>query len=44
MSPLLKSFLEGLLNKAPNERYKIIIFLRLSWPDLLTHPFIAETN
>jgi len=31
-----KSFLKGLLNKAPQER--------LGWPDLLKHPFIRETE
>ena len=36
MSPEFKSFLQGLLNKAPNER--------LTWPDLLTHPFVLETD
>ena len=30
-----KDFLEGLLNKDHSER--------LSWPELLTHPFIRET-
>lgn len=35
MSPEFKSFLKGLLNKNPAER--------LTWPDLLNHPFIAET-
>jgi len=36
MSPEFKSFLQGLLNKTPSER--------LSWPELLTHPFIDETE
>ena len=36
MSPEFKSFLKRLLNKAPQER--------LSWPDLLEHPFIKETE
>lgn len=36
MSPEFKSFLQGLLNKAPNER--------LSWPELLQHPFVRETD
>ena len=36
MTPEFKSFLKGLLNKAPQER--------LSWPDLLEHPFIKETD
>lgn len=36
MSPEFKSFLKGLLNKKPNER--------LSWPDLLNHSFIQETD
>lgn len=36
MSTEFKSFLKGLLNKQPNER--------LGWPDLLQHPFIAETE
>lgn len=36
MSSEFKSFLKGLLNKVPSER--------LSWPDLLNHPFIAETD
>ncbi|XP_029463799.1 serine/threonine-protein kinase 36 [Rhinatrema bivittatum] len=33
MSPSFKSFLQGLLTKDPRQR--------LSWPDLLFHPFIA---
>ncbi|NXT09377.1 STK36 kinase, partial [Prunella fulvescens] len=33
MSPVFKSFLQGLLMKDPHER--------LSWPELLSHPFIA---
>ncbi|XP_030064853.1 serine/threonine-protein kinase 36 [Microcaecilia unicolor] len=33
MSPSFKSFLQGLLTKDPRQR--------LSWPDLLYHPFIA---
>ncbi|XP_075789081.1 serine/threonine-protein kinase 36 isoform X2 [Pelodiscus sinensis] len=33
MSPLFKSFLQGLLMKEPRQR--------LSWPELLYHPFIA---
>uniref|UniRef100_A0A674HPK9 non-specific serine/threonine protein kinase n=1 Tax=Taeniopygia guttata TaxID=59729 RepID=A0A674HPK9_TAEGU len=33
MSPVFKSFLQGLLMKNPRER--------LSWPELLSHPFIA---
>ena len=36
MSVEFKSFLKGLLNKAPAER--------LTWPDLLNHPFIKETE
>jgi len=36
MSPDFKSFLKGLLNKAPSER--------LSWPDLLNHAFIRENE
>jgi fused-like protein len=36
MSPEFKSFLQGLLNKAPNER--------LTWPELLLHPFVVETE
>lgn len=35
MSPNFKSFLKGLLNKTPSQR--------LTWPLLLTHPFIKET-
>jgi len=31
-----RDFLEGLLNKDPTER--------LSWPNLLNHPFIKETS
>lgn len=30
-----RDFLEGLLNKDPTER--------LSWPNLLNHPFVKET-
>ncbi|XP_008934660.1 PREDICTED: serine/threonine-protein kinase 36, partial [Merops nubicus] len=33
ISPVFKSFLQGLLTKDPRER--------LSWPELLSHPFIA---
>ncbi|NXF11799.1 STK36 kinase, partial [Smithornis capensis] len=33
MSPVFKSFLQGLLMKDPQQR--------LSWPELLSHPFIA---
>ncbi|NXO04898.1 STK36 kinase, partial [Rhinopomastus cyanomelas] len=33
MSPIFKSFLQGLLMKDPQQR--------LSWPELLSHPFIA---
>ncbi|NXI85764.1 STK36 kinase, partial [Rhipidura dahli] len=33
MSPVFKSFLQGLLMKDPHQR--------LSWPELLCHPFIA---
>ncbi|NWV34354.1 STK36 kinase, partial [Grantiella picta] len=33
MSPMFKSFLQGLLMKDPQQR--------LSWPELLSHPFIA---
>ncbi|NXH26746.1 STK36 kinase, partial [Myiagra hebetior] len=33
MSPVFKSFLQGLLMKDPHQR--------LSWPELLSHPFIA---
>mmetsp|Transcript_29071 Transcript_29071/g.52033 ORF Transcript_29071/g.52033 Transcript_29071/m.52033 type:complete len:1206 (+) Transcript_29071:492-4109(+) len=36
MSPDFKSFLQGLLNKAPAER--------LAWPNLLNHPFVKETE
>jgi len=36
MGPEFKSFLKGLLNKAPSER--------LGWPELLNHPFIKETD
>ncbi len=36
MSPEFKSFLQGLLNKTPSER--------LTWPELLSHPFIDETE
>ena len=36
MSPEFKSFLQGLLNKTPSER--------LSWPELLQHPFVLETE
>lgn len=36
MSADFKSFLQGLLNKTPSER--------LSWPELLHHPFIKETD
>ncbi|KAL4423876.1 hypothetical protein ABPG75_001177 [Micractinium tetrahymenae] len=35
MSPLFASFLQGLLEKQPS--------LRLDWPQLLDHPFLAET-
>ncbi|RAL46323.1 hypothetical protein DM860_015316 [Cuscuta australis] len=35
MSANFKSFLKGLLNKVPHNR--------LSWPDLLDHPFVKET-
>jgi hypothetical protein len=34
IDPDFKHFLKGLLNKTPSQR--------LSWPDLLNHPFIAE--
>ncbi|KAG8431139.1 hypothetical protein GDO86_019352 [Hymenochirus boettgeri] len=34
ISPELKDFLQGLLTKDPNKR--------LSWPDLLKHPFIKD--
>ncbi|NXW71124.1 STK36 kinase, partial [Hirundo rustica] len=33
MSPVFKSFLQGLLMKDPHQR--------LSWPELLSHPFVA---
>ena len=36
MSPELRSFLQGLLHKDPRQR--------LSWPDLLEHPFLRETE
>ena len=36
MSPEFKSFLQGLLNKSPSER--------LSWPELLQHPFVKESK
>ncbi|KAJ7980526.1 Protein kinase family protein [Quillaja saponaria] len=36
MSPQFKSFLKGLLNKAPESR--------LTWPALLEHPFVKETS
>lgn len=36
MGPEFKSFLKGLLNKVPSER--------LSWPELLNHPFIKENE
>ncbi|OWM79409.1 hypothetical protein CDL15_Pgr022821 [Punica granatum] len=36
MSPNFKSFLKGLLNKAPQNR--------LSWPALLEHPFVREIS
>ncbi|XP_058724039.1 serine/threonine-protein kinase TIO-like isoform X1 [Vicia villosa] len=36
MTPNFKSFLRGLLNKAPESR--------LTWPALLEHPFVKETN
>jgi len=36
MTPEFKSFLQGLLNKTPSER--------LSWPELLQHPFVRETD
>ncbi|XP_051116540.1 serine/threonine-protein kinase TIO isoform X2 [Andrographis paniculata] len=35
MSPNFKSFLQGLLNKVPQNR--------LTWPALLEHPFVKET-
>ncbi|XP_074527519.1 serine/threonine-protein kinase 36 isoform X2 [Halichoeres trimaculatus] len=34
MSPICMSFLKGLLNKDPQKR--------LSWPDLMHHPFVAD--
>lgn len=34
MSPMFKSFLAGLLEKDSKRR--------LQWPDLLTHPFVAD--
>lgn len=36
MSTNFKSFLKGLLNKVPQNR--------LTWPDLLDHPFVKETT
>ncbi|PNX95177.1 serine/threonine protein kinase TIO-like protein, partial [Trifolium pratense] len=36
MTPNFKSFLKGLLNKAPESR--------LTWPALLEHPFVKESN
>ncbi|KAK8468159.1 hypothetical protein PHAVU_007G241300 [Phaseolus vulgaris] len=36
MSPNFKSFLKGLLNKAPESR--------LTWPALLEHPFVKEAS
>lgn len=36
ISPEFQNFLSGLLHKVPGER--------LSWPDLLRHPFIADTE
>eukprot|EP00741_Cyanophora_paradoxa_P004993 tig00000842_g4840.t1 len=36
MSPQFKSFLKGLLNKAPQHR--------LAWPQLGDHPFVKETE
>mmetsp|Transcript_4770 Transcript_4770/g.30196 ORF Transcript_4770/g.30196 Transcript_4770/m.30196 type:complete len:824 (+) Transcript_4770:115-2586(+) len=36
ISPEFQNFLSGLLHKVPGER--------LSWPDLLSHPFVAETE
>ncbi|KAK4279469.1 hypothetical protein QN277_011248 [Acacia crassicarpa] len=36
MSPQFKSFLKGLLNKAPESR--------LTWPALLEHPFVKEAS
>ncbi|KAL8605030.1 Serine/threonine-protein kinase 36 [Nucella lapillus] len=35
MSPVFKDFLQGLLNKNPRQR--------LSWPELLHHPFVANS-
>jgi len=34
IEPEFKDFLKGLLNKTPQQR--------LSWPDLLQHPFVAD--
>ena len=36
MRKLLSYFLKGLLTKSPEDR--------LTWPDLLNHPFIKETE
>ncbi|KAL9654808.1 hypothetical protein ABK040_008601 [Willaertia magna] len=36
ISPQMKSFLRGLLNKIPKQR--------LDWPKLLEHPFVKETK
>jgi serine/threonine protein kinase len=36
MDPDFKDFLSGLLNKTPSQR--------LSWPDLMHHPFIADAH
>lgn len=36
MSPDFKDFLKGLLNKNPEQR--------LGWPNLLTHPFVRESD
>ncbi|KAL8517821.1 hypothetical protein ACS0TY_009219 [Phlomoides rotata] len=36
MSPSFKSFLQGLLNKTPQNR--------LTWPALLEHPFVKDTS
>ena len=36
MSPDFKDFLKGLLNKNPEQR--------LGWPNLLTHPFVRESE
>eukprot|EP00898_Chlorokybus_atmophyticus_P002887 jgi/Chlat1/359/Chrsp10S00049 len=36
MSTHFKSFLKGLLNKTPSQR--------LGWPQLLTHPFVIESD